>query len=196
MISRLRNNNAKGFTLIELMIVVAILAILAVVAVPAFIKYMRRAKTTEAIDELDKLYKSSSHYYTAPRVEKGTGLKIKCQFPVNQAMTPDVTTKKCCAGATSDADGDDRCDVDATMWTTPTWSALNFQMNDQHYFGYHFSSQGTLSAAKFTAKANADLDCDTTLSTFERYGYGDETASHAECSMKGSSAFYKDSETE
>ncbi|MFT7625498.1 MAG: type IV pilus assembly protein PilA, partial [Myxococcota bacterium] len=41
MISRLRNTNKKGFTLIELMIVVAILAILAVVAVPAFIKYMR-----------------------------------------------------------------------------------------------------------------------------------------------------------
>jgi len=43
MLSRLRNNDAKGFTLIELMIVVAILAILAVVAVPAFVKYMRRA---------------------------------------------------------------------------------------------------------------------------------------------------------
>ncbi len=196
MISRLRNNNAKGFTLIELMIVVAILAILAVVAVPAFIKYMRRAKTTEAIDELDKLYKSSSHYYTAPRVEKGTGLKIKCQFPVNQVMTPDVTSKKCCAGAAGDTDGDDRCDVDTTQWTTPTWSALNFQMNDQHYFGYTYQSAGTVAAARFTATANADLDCDGTLSTFQRYGYGDESASQAECSMKGSSAFYKDSETE
>ena len=40
--------NAKGFTLIELMIVVAILGILAVVAVPALQKYMRRAKTAEA----------------------------------------------------------------------------------------------------------------------------------------------------
>ena len=195
MISRLRNSNKKGFTLIELMIVVAILAILAVVAVPAFIKYMRRAKTTEAIDQLDKIYKSASHYYTAPRVAKGTGLKIDCQLPANQGMTPDVTAKKCCGGA-SDADKDDRCDVNTAIWTTATWSALNFQMNDQHYFGYHYTSAGTLAAAKFTASANADLDCDTTLSTFERYGYGDETASHAECSMKGSSAFYKNNETE
>ena len=195
MINRLRNSDAKGFTLIELMIVVAILAILAVVAVPAFIKYMRRAKTTEAIDQLDKIYKSASNYYTAPRVASGTGAKLQCQFPNNQDMTPDVSNKRCCGGA-QDTDKDDRCDVDTSKWTTPTWSALNFQMNDQHYFGYHFSSQGTLSAAKFTAKANADLDCDTTLSTFERYGYGDETASHAECSMKGSSAFFKDSETE
>ena len=195
MINRLRNSNAKGFTLIELMIVVAILAILAVVAVPAFIKYMRRAKTTEAIDQLDKIYKSASNYYTAPRVTKGTGAKIDCQFPANQGMTPDITSKKCCGGA-QDTDKDDRCDVDTTKWTTATWSALNFQMNDQHYFGYSYASAGTLKAAKFTATANADLDCDTTLSTFERYGYGDESASHAECSMKGSSAFYKNNETE
>ena len=69
-------------------------------------------------------------------------------------------------------------------------------LRGQHYFGYSYTSAGTLKAAKFTATANADLDCDTTLSTFERYGYGDESASHAECSMKGSSAFYKNNETE
>jgi hypothetical protein len=95
-----------------------------------------------------------------------------------------------------DADGDDRCDVDTDMWTTDTWSALNFQMNDQHYFGYVYTSTGTIAAAKFTASAHADLDCDKVLSTFERYGYGDAKASHAECSMRGSAAFYKNNETE
>lgn len=185
----------KGFTLIELMIVVAILAILAVVAVPAFIKYMRRAKTTEAIDQLDKIYKSAATYYTTPHVKKGTGTKIDCQFPANQGMTPNVTAGNCC-GKGRDTDGDDRCDVITTDWTTATWAALNFQMNDQHYFGYTFTSQGTLAAALFTAHANADLDCDGNLSTFERYGYGDASASHAECAMKGSSAFYKNNETE
>src|SRR5688500_13470753 len=105
-----RMRTRKGFTLIELMIVVAILAILAVVAVPAFIKYMRRAKTTEAIDQIDKMYKASATYYSTPQVKKGTGEKIQCQFPASQGMTPDVTAKKCC-GSTADADGDDRCDV-------------------------------------------------------------------------------------
>ncbi len=39
----------KGFTLIELMIVVAIIAILAAVAVPAYTDYMKRSKVAEAV---------------------------------------------------------------------------------------------------------------------------------------------------
>ena len=185
----------RGFTLIELMIVVAILAILSVVAVPAFIKYMRRAKTVEAIDELDKIHKSASIYYARGAVLGGSGLALECQFPSDEPLTPDVTAKKCCGGA-SDKDGDDRCDVDVSAWTSPSWSALNFQMNDQHYFGYSFVSSGTMGNAKFTARANADLDCDGTLSTFERYGYGSADSHYGECSITQASAMYKNNETE
>ncbi len=184
-----------GFTLIELMIVVAILAILAVVAVPAFIKYMRRAKTTEAVDELDKIYKAAATYYASPQVQKNSGIKMECRFPTSQAMTPDITEKKCCGGGL-DTDKDDRCDVDTEVWSTSTWAALNFQMNDQHYFGYVFASTGVLADARFTATAHGDLDCDTTLSTFERYGYGDDVARFADCSMRGAPALYTNFETE
>ena len=63
--------NAKGFTLIELMIVVAILGILAVVAVPALQKYMRRAKTAEAKTQLAKVYDAASSYFKSEHADRG-----------------------------------------------------------------------------------------------------------------------------
>ena len=195
MLMRLRGSS-KGFTLIELMIVVAILAILAVVAVPAFIKYMRRAKTTEAIDELDKIYKGAALYYTTPHVNS-VGTKLECQFPSNQGVTP-VEATCCSTGGLggNDNNGDDRCDADPDVWTTDTWSSLNFQMSDEHYFVYAFDAEGTLSDAGFTATAHADLDCDAVQSTFQRMAFGDPQANKAECALHGSAAFYVEKETE
>lgn len=46
-------NSQKGFTLIELMIVVAIVAILAAIALPAYQNYTKRAKVSESIVAMD-----------------------------------------------------------------------------------------------------------------------------------------------
>jgi len=54
-----------GFTLIELMIVVAIIGILSAVAIPAFIMYIRRSKTVEATMNIRKMFDSSIAYFEA-----------------------------------------------------------------------------------------------------------------------------------
>src|SRR5258706_2423632 len=87
MMSNLRRFGTQGFTLIQLMIVVAIIGILAAVAIPAFMKYIRRSKTVEATMNLRKVFDSSVSYYEAEHATS-TGTILPRQFPVTVTWSP------------------------------------------------------------------------------------------------------------
>ena len=59
----------KGFSLVELMIVVAIIAILAAIAIPSFLRFAMRSKTSEATSNLagirtgEEAYRSENDVY-------------------------------------------------------------------------------------------------------------------------------------
>jgi len=94
-------NKAKGFTLIELMIVVAIIGILAAVALPAYQSYTTKAKYTEVV-------LASSSYKTAIEVcaqVEGTLLIATCGhslggIPAAAGASGIVTSVTITAGAT------------------------------------------------------------------------------------------------
>ena len=54
---------SRGFTLIELMIVVAIIGVLAAVAIPSFLNYQLTSKRSEAYANLAALAKAQQAYY-------------------------------------------------------------------------------------------------------------------------------------
>jgi type IV pilus assembly protein PilA len=55
----------KGFTLIELMIVVAIIGVLAAVAIPAYSDYIKRARMSEVLAALDAIAQGATEYHSA-----------------------------------------------------------------------------------------------------------------------------------
>jgi prepilin-type N-terminal cleavage/methylation domain-containing protein len=66
MLQKLRGNNSKGFTLIELMIVIAIIGILAAIAIPNFIAYRNKAFCARAETDANTVEAAISSYFSEP----------------------------------------------------------------------------------------------------------------------------------
>jgi prepilin-type N-terminal cleavage/methylation domain-containing protein len=146
------NKHQRGFTLIELMIVVAIVGVLASIAVPLFMDAMKRSRNTEAHLQLNKIGKRATEEY-----------HVNSTFPVAAAaLTP---TQDCC---TQNVGGKRRCAVSATDWSTPEWAALDFSLNKEFLFQYSYTPGG--GGTTYRALAVGDLDCDGTAITYQLDG--------------------------
>ena len=66
MLQKLRGNNSKGFTLIELMIVIAIIGVLAAIAIPNFISYRNKSYCNSAESDANNTAAAIADYFAIP----------------------------------------------------------------------------------------------------------------------------------
>ena len=146
--------NSKGFTLIELMIVVAIIGILAAIAIPNFIRYQLRSKTTEAKVVMGGIKTSQESF----RAEYDNYAPI--------AVTPGTqpgTTKANWGGAT--------CATACTRQSSQLCSqfaCIGYSPSGQVYYQYQTArtAAGAGTPAELSIGARADLDGDTVNGSF------------------------------
>ncbi|MCB9600777.1 MAG: prepilin-type N-terminal cleavage/methylation domain-containing protein [Sandaracinus sp.] len=141
-----RRRKQEGFTLIELMIVVAIIGILAAIAIPAFINYIKRSKTSEAPANLKAMFTGAADLYTRGRSARdmigraaGASNTTRCHttvgttttttLPGGRAPTDQKYTIAWPANSSADA-------------TADAFVALNWQVSDPIYYQYDVVNVG------------------------------------------------------
>jgi len=85
-----RRSRSGGFTLVELMIVVAIVGVLSSIAIPSLQDYARRARRSEAFLNLAGIYKAQKVYFTEQGMYGADFDEIG--FEISGAMPLDSTT--------------------------------------------------------------------------------------------------------
>jgi type IV pilus assembly protein PilA len=158
MIRRLKNK--RGFTLVELMIVVAIIGILATLAIYGVKTYMTNSKTGEAKANLGRLGKDAVAAYEKENMD-ATILGAGSAVAAVHRLCPDAA-----APVPAAVPAAQKTQPDPASWNAAGWSCLKFAVNSPVYYQYNYDQ---VSATQFNATATGDLDGDTTTSAWS-YG--------------------------
>ena len=128
MLLRLRKKT-KGFTLIELMIVVAIIGILAAIAIPNFLRYQAKSKQSEAKANLGAIFTSEvsyksekDNYATRANLDWAPTGNTRYSYSVTSATATLFTAQATCSSIDNDATID--------TWTIDQARVLTNTVND------------------------------------------------------------------
>ncbi len=164
----IRKRLKEGFTLVELMIVVAIVGVLAVLAVYGVRKYIANAKTAEAKNSLGQMGKDAVTAYEGEKMSAsvlttGGSTGVLRDVCLSAAAKIPATPPSAAKYQSSKADWSNAGDVAANKG----FPCLRYEMTAPQYYSYGYSAT---TAAGFTASAEGNLNGDAQTSTFSQSG--------------------------
>ncbi|MFG6085271.1 type IV pilin protein [Stenotrophomonas indicatrix] len=121
--------NARGFTLIELMITVAVIAILAAVAIPSYSEHVRKSRRAQAKADLVELAQQLERFHTVQNTYSGMTLpftvsprdgKSYYTLSLSGAATSSAFTLQAVPGTGQDKDKCGTLTLDQAGRKTPT----------------------------------------------------------------------------